>query len=413
MVKHLCSVRQDEKPISRQVAKVRIPHAIWMLGLVSLFMDVSSEMVHSLLPVFLVTEIGAGTFAVGLIEGVAEATASITKIFSGALSDWIGRRKPLAVLGYGLAALTKPLFPLAATAAWVLVARFVDRVGKGIRVAPRDALIADSTPAEVRGAAFGLRQSLDSAGAFLGPLTAIALMGLLADNMRLVFWISVIPAFLAVATLVFGVREPAKPLVQSERHLPRWRDIRLLGRAFWTVAAVGVVFTLARFSEAFLILRAREAGFSLTWIPLVLVVMNLAYFASAYPAGWFSDRVGRLRLLICGLLVLILADLVLALGQQVAVVVLGIVLWGLHLGLTQGLLSALVADTAPQDLRGSAFGVFHFLGGLAALLASLSAGVLWQWGGPSLTFFTGAGLSTAALLGVFWSRGKFASSSAP
>lgn len=397
----------------QQAAKVKIPRAIWMLGLVSLFMDVSSEMIHALLPVFMVSVLGTGAAAVGLIEGVAEATASISKVFSGALSDWIGRRKPLAVFGYGLAALTKPLFPLATSAAWILTARFVDRIGKGIRGAPRDALIADSTPPEVRGAAFGLRQSLDSLGAFLGPLAAIVLMGLLADDIRTVFWIAAVPAFAAVAILVFGVKEPARHGEQSVRRLPHWRDVRVLGRPFWAVVAVGAVFSLARFSEAFLILRAREAGFSFTWTPLVLVVMNLAYFASAYPTGWLSDRLGRIRLLAVGLAVLILSDLVLAFGQHIALVVLGVALWGLHMGLTQGLLATMVADTAPEALRGSAFGAFHFVGGLAALLASLLAGALWQWHGPSLTFIVGAGFSAAALVGLVWWRVRYASSFTP
>ncbi len=384
----------------QQAAKVQIPRAIWMLGLVSMCMDVSSEMIHALLPVFLVSVLGTGAVAVGLIEGIAEATASISKIFSGALSDWIGRRKPLAVLGYGLAAR-------------ILTARFVDRIGKGIRGAPRDALIADSSPPEVRGAAFGLRQSLDSLGAFLGPLAAIALMGLLADDIRAVFWIAAIPAFAAVAILVFGVKEPAKHAEQPARRLPHWRDVRVLGRPFWAVVAVGAVFTLARFSEAFLILRAREAGFSFTWTPLVLVVMNLAYFASAYPTGWLSDRLGRIRLLAVGLAVLFVSDLVLAFGQHIALVVLGIALWGLHMGLTQGLLATLVADTAPETLRGSAFGVFHFVGGLAALLASLLAGALWQWHGPSLTFIVGAGFSAMALAGLAGWRVGQSSSLAP
>lgn len=287
-------------------------------------MDVSSEMVHALLPVFLVSVIGAGTMALGLIEGMAEATASITKIFSGVLSDRFGRRKPLAVLGYGLAALTKPLFPLATSAIWVFTARFVDRIGKGIRGAPRDALVADCSPPEVRGAAYGLRQSLDTVGALLGPLAAIALMTVLADDVRAVFWIAVLPAIAAVALLVLGVEEPRRHVDdKSPRQLPHWRDVRLFGGAFWLVAAIGSVFTLARFSEAFLVLRANDAGLTFAWTPLALVVMNVTYVASAYPAGWLSDRVGRLRLLAAGLAVLIVSDLVLAMGQQIAIVMPG------------------------------------------------------------------------------------------
>jgi MFS family permease len=402
------SVEQDASRTSLPAAKARIPRAIWMLGLVSLCMDVSSEMIHSLLPVFLVSVLGAGALAVGLIEGIAEATAAITKVFSGVLSDWIGRRKPLAVLGYGLAALTKPLFPLATSAVWILTARFVDRIGKGIRGAPRDALIADSSPPEIRGAAFGLRKSLDSVGAFLGPLAAIALMALTAGDFRKVFWIAAIPAFAAVAILVVGVKEPAVHARRPGRPLPQWRDVRLLGGPFWAVVGVGAVFSLARFSEAFLILRARDAGLSFSWAPLVLVLLNVACFASAYPTGWLSDRLGRIWLLAFGLVVLIASDVVLAFGQQVAVIGAGIALWGLHAGLTEGPLSTLVADTAPESLRGSAFGAFHFVGGLVTLLASVVAGALWQWYGPSLTFLAGAGFSAAALAGLIGCRLRYA-----
>ncbi|MCE5302284.1 MAG: MFS transporter [Planctomycetaceae bacterium] len=373
-----------------------------MLGLVSLFMDVSSEMIHALLPVFLVSVLGAGAGAVGLIEGIAEATASITKVFSGVWSDRVGRRKPLAVLGYGLAALTKPLFPLATSTLWVFVARFTDRIGKGIRGAPRDAMIADATAPDRRGAAFGLRQSLDSAGAFLGPLIAVALLGLLSDDIRQVFWVAVIPAFAAVAILVFGVREPGDRVAADSRALPQWRDVRRLGSRFWIVATVGVIFSLARFSEAFLVLRASDVGVSVTWIPLTFVVMNVVYFAAAYPIGWLSDRLGRLRLLAAGLIVLILSDVVLALGDSIAVVMVGIAIWGLHMGMTQGLLSTLVADAAPEALRGSAFGVFYFTSGIASLAASVVAGVLWQWVGPALTFMAGAGFSAAAIIGLVW-----------
>lgn len=392
-------LRHAKEPVTR------IPGVIWVLGLVSLCMDISSEMIHALLPVFLVSVIGTGTVALGLIEGVAEAAASITKVFSGVLSDRLGRRKPLAVLGYGLAALTKPLFPLATSAAWVLIARFVDRIGKGIRGAPRDALVADCSPPEVRGAAYGLRQSLDTVGALLGPLIAIGLMTILANDVRTVFWIAALPAFAAVALLVVGVEEPARHIEdESPRQLPHWRDVQSLSGAFWGVAAIGTVVALARFSEAFLVLRAHDAGLTFAWTPLALVVMNLAYFASAYPSGRLSDRVGRIRLLVAGLVVLIASDVVLAIGQQVAVILLGIALWGLHMGLTQGLLAAMVADTAPEALRGSAFGVFHLVSGVAALLASLLAGALWKWGGPSGTFIAGAAFSATALAGLLWWR---------
>ena len=373
-------------------------------------MDLSSEMIHSLLPVFLVSVLGTGAEALGLIEGVAEATASIAKVFSGVWSDHLGRRKPLVVFGYGLAALAKPLFPLATSAGAVLVARFADRLGKGIRGAPRDALVADVTPPELRGAAFGLRQSLDTVGAVLGPLVAIGMMAVLAGNIRAVFWIAVLPAWAAVALLAVGIDEPTQHADgRPARTLPHWRDVRLFGAAYWSVVVIGAVFTLARFSEAFLILRAHDAGLLLAWTPLALVVMNLTYVASAYPAGKLSDRIGRVGLLALGLALLIVADITLALGTQIGTTLVGIAIWGLHLGLTQGLLAALVADTAPARLRGSAFGVFYLVGGVATLVASLLAGILWESAGPPMTFFVGAAFSVAALVGLLGWRMRFAS----
>jgi len=378
-----------------------IPRGVWMLGLVSLFMDTSSELVHSLLPVFLVGTLGASVVAVGLIEGVAEATALITKVFSGVISDWFGRRKPLALLGYGLAAATKPFFALASTVEAVLLARFADRIGKGIRGAPRDALVADMVPPAIRGAAFGLRQSLDTIGAVLGPVLAIAAMALLADNIRLVFWIAVLPAAIAVALLALGVEEPAATASARPPRTPIHRaELAALDSAYWTVVALGAVLTLARFSEAFLVLRAADTGLPETWVPLVMVVMSLVYSLSAYPAGVFSDRMERTRLLGLGLIVLILADLVLALSGSTAATLVGVALWGLHMGLTQGLLAALVADTAPERLRGTAYGLFNLVSGIALLLASALAGLLWDWFGPAATFWVGAGFTVMALIGL-------------
>ncbi|NMC18995.1 MAG: MFS transporter [Thermogutta sp.] len=391
-----------------EAAILRIPVAIWVLGFVSLCMDVSSEMIHALLPVFLVSTLGAGTIALGVIEGVAEATASITKVFSGVLSDRLGRRKPLAVFGYGLAALSKPLFPLAASPLWVFVARFVDRIGKGIRGAPRDAMVADCSPPEVRGAAYGLRQSLDTLGALLGPLAAIALMAALANDIRAVFWIATIPALAAVVLLVIGVKEPASAAAAADapRRLPRWSDVKSLGGRFWAVLSIGAAMALARFSEAFLVLRAHEAGLALEWTPLAFVVMNLTYTISAYPAGRLSDRWGRARLLATGLALLIASDLVLAADLPIALLMVGIALWGFHMGLTQGLLAALVADSVPDSLRGSGFGVFHFVTGVTALAASLVAGILWEWVGPSGTFLASAVFSALAMAGLPLGVGK-------
>lgn len=388
----------------------RIPRVIWILGLASLSMDLSSEMIHSLLPVFLVSVLGASAGALGVIEGVAEATASIAKVFSGVWSDHLRRRKPLVVFGYGLAALVKPLFPLAISAGAVMGARFADRLGKGIRGAPRDALVADVTPPELRGAAYGLRQALDTLGALLGPLAAIGLMFLLAGNIRGVFWIAVLPAWVAVALLVAGIHEPAQHADdRPPRHLPHWHDLRQFSGAFWGVVIIGTLFTLARFSEAFLILRAHDAGLALDWTPLALVVMNVTYVVSAYPVGKLSDRIGRIGLLALGLAILIIADLILALDASLAATLVGIAIWGLHLGLTQGLLSALVADTAPTNLRGSAFGIFYLTSGTATLAASVIAGLLWETTGPPSTFVVGAVLSLAALVGLFAWRAQFQS----
>ena len=384
-----------------------IPTGVWALGFVSLLMDTSSEMIHALLPVYMVTVLGTSTLAVGVIEGIAEATASITKVFSGALSDWLGRRKLLAALGYGLAAFTKPIFPLAASLDWLVAARFIDRVGKGIRGAPRDALVADIAPPHLRGASFGLRQSLDTVGAFLGPLLAIGVMWLTADRFRTVFWIAVIPAFLSLGLILLAVKEPERPTeLPSALTQLHCTELGRLGADYWWVVAVATVFTLARFSEAFLVLRSQSIGLPPALVPVVMVVMNLAYALSAYPVGIVSDRLERVTILILGLALLMLADLVLAFATNVLWVGVGVVLWGLHMGFTQGLLSALVADTAPADLRGTAFGMFNLVTGVALLLASVVAGALWDVAGPEGTFLAGAAFVAITLAGLLFGRGR-------
>jgi len=384
-----------------------IPRPIWALGFVSLLMDLSSEMIHALLPIYLVTVMGASMVTVGVIEGIAEATASIVKIFSGAISDWLGKRKVLAVIGYGLAAFTKPIFPLASSVSWLLAARLIDRVGKGIRGAPRDALVADIAPPHLRGASFGLRQSLDTVGAFVGPLAAIGLMWLTANHFQSVFWMAAIPAFLAVGLLVFAVHEPERPAGLRKSRFPlSLPELRRLGSAYWLVVAVATVFTLARFSEAFLLLRAQIVGLPIVLVPIVLVVMNVVYALAAYPAGVLSDRFNRLAILAIGFALLIVADLTFAFSDDLLGVTLGVVLWGLHMGFTQGLLATLVADTAPPELRGTAFGVLNLLGGLALLAASVAAGVLWDQFGAQATFLAGAGLTTLALIGLGIVRGR-------
>ena len=377
-----------------------MPRGIWVLGFVSLLMDISSEMIHSLLPMFLVGTLGASVFAVGLIEGVAEATALISKVFSGALSDYLGKRKGLAVLGYALGALTKPVFAMANGVGMVIGARFVDRIGKGIRGAPRDALVADITPPGLRGAAFGLRQSLDTVGAFVGPVLATGLMLLWANDFRAVFWVAVIPGLLAVALLFFGLREPQGPARQPSTNPIRRDALRRLGSAYWWVVALGAVFTLARFSEAFLVLRAQQGGIPIAFVPLVMVAMNLVYAATAYPFGKLSDRIGHHGLLAWGLVLLMAADGVLATATHWAPVLIGVALWGVHMGMTQGLLATMVADAAPEDLRGTAYGLFNLVSGMAMLVSSVLAGLLWDTLGAPATFVAGAvfcALTLAAL----------------
>ena len=378
------------------VRRAALPTSVWALGFVSLFMDVSSELIHAVLPVFVVGTLGAGAVWLGVIEGVAEATASIVKVFSGVWSDRWGKRKPLLLLGYGLAAITKPLFPLAGSTATVFMARFIDRVGKGIRGAPRDALVADCTAPEQRGEAYGLRQSLDTVGAFIGPLLAIALLFAFASNLRAVFWIAVIPALIAVAILWFAVKEPPHLAPTAKRVIDlRPRD---LPKSFWVLAAVAAFFTLARFSEAFLILRGSALGLPIVWTPLVLVVMNIAYMASAYPAGRLADRLSRVRLLMFGCVVLTVANLVLAWAATPVLALAGAALWGLHMGFTEGIFAAMIADAAPASLRGTAFGVFNLLRGVLLLLASVIAGLLWDQIGPATTFYAAAVLATISLL---------------
>lgn len=390
---------RNDLPTLRQ-----IPSGIWILGFVSMLMDISSEMIHSLLPLFMVTTLGASAFAIGLIEGLAEATALIVKVFSGTLSDYLGKRKGLAVFGYALGALTKPLFALAPSLGIVLTARLLDRVGKGIRGAPRDALVADITPAHLRGAAFGLRQSLDTLGAFLGPLLAVGLMLLWANDFRAVFWVAVIPGMMAIALLLFGLREPAHRQGDKRINPIRRENLKRLGASYWWVVAIGAVFTLARFSEAFLVLRAQQGGIPTALVPLVMVAMNLVYALSAYPFGKLSDRMSHTRLLAFGLLVLIAADLTLASSNHWSVVLAGVALWGVHMGMTQGLLAAMVADTAPADLRGTAYGFFNLVSGLAMLVASVVAGLLWDRLGASVTFHAGAVFCVMALAGLAWHR---------
>ena len=375
-----------------------IPISVWVLGFVSMLMDISSEMIHSLLPLFMVTTLGTSALLVGFIEGLAQSTALIVKIFSGMLSDYLGKRKWLAVTGYALGAFTKPVFALASSIELVFTARLLDRVGKGIRGTPRDAMVADLTPPELRGAAFGLRQSLDSIGAFVGPLLAVGLMLLWANDFRAVFWVAVIPGILSVLLLAFGISESDTCSTTKRTNPLVMANLKRLNNQYWWVVCIGSVFTLARFSEAFLVLRAQDSSVPITYIPLIIVLMNIIYALSAYPFGHLSDHISRYKLLGYGLLMLICADIALAINGHWSVLLLGVVFWGLHMGLTQGILAALVADVAPQDLRGTAFGFFNLASGIALFAASIIAGWLWDSVGASATFLMGAGFCSITLL---------------
>jgi MFS family permease len=397
---------EDQVQVPLGVSAIRaIPRSVVALGLVSLFMDISSEIIHSLLPVFLVTLLGASALAVGFIEGIAEAASQVTKLFAGAISDWIGKRKPLILAGYGLSALTKPLFPLASGVGVVVAARFIDRIGKGIRGAPRDALIGDVTPVELRGTAFGLRQAMDTVGAFIGPLLAMLLMAASNDNFRLVFWAAVLPAIVAVLLILYGVQEPDVPRVAERRPFPIQRsELGRLDGAYWWLVGIAATLTFGRFSEAFLLLAAEHVGLAIALIPGVLVVMNVVYAASAYPFGWLSDVVSRRLLLAFGAGFLIVADIILATAGAPWQVAAGVIFWGLHMGATQGLLSTLVVDAAPADLRGTALGMYNLITGAALLVASVLAGSLWTAFGPPATFIAGGTFAGIALVGMVSSQ---------
>lgn len=383
----------------------KLPKGIWALGFVSMFMDTSSELVHSLLPVFMATTLGVSMVTIGIVEGFAEAAAAFTRVFSGVISDYFRKRKFLAVIGYGLAAITKPIFPLATSIGWVFGARFVDRIGKGIRGAPRDALVAEITPAQLRGAAYGLRQALDSVGAFVGPLLAVVFMIWFANDIKAVLWVAVIPAFIAVFLLIVGVQEPESlDHASADRNHLTLSDAKRLSPRYWLVVALGAVFTLARFSEAFLILRAQDVGLAVGYVPVIMIVMNVVYSIFAYPAGAAADRISARTLLLMGLGTLVIADIVLAIAASPGIALLGSAFWGLHMALTQGLFSKLVADTAPADLCGTAFGIFNLVSGGAVLLASVIAGSLWSMFGAWATFIAGALFAALAAIGLILYR---------
>ncbi|HAT8179459.1 TPA: MFS transporter [Legionella pneumophila] len=377
-----------------------MPSGILALGFVSMLTDLSSELIFSLLPVFLVSVLGTNALVIGLIEGFAESIAPIIRIFSGMYSDYLGKRKTLAIFGYSFSALSKPLFALATNIGMVFLARFLDRIGKGMRGSPRDALVADIAPDTLYGAAYGLRQSLDTVGAVIGPLLALVLMIIWNNNFQAVFWVAVIPGILSVLVLILFVQEPVKPAGTKAINPIQPKEIKRLSHAYWYVVIIGAIFTLARFSEAFLLLRAYQVGLPITWIPLILVAMNLMYSVSAYPFGKLADKMNHDKLLIIGLFILIAADLILAFSHSLLFIYIGSCLWGLHMGATQGLLAAMVARTAPNDLRGTAFGFFNLICGIATLIASLLAGLLWDSFGSVFTFSIGALFCILCLLGI-------------
>ena len=387
----------------------KIPRSIWMLGLVSLFVDTSSELVHSLLPIFMVSSLGASMTYVGLVVGIAESTALIVKIFSGTLSDYFQKRKLLTIIGYGLAASTKLLFPLANSMGLVLTARFVDRIGKGIRGAPRDAMVGDIAPAEIRGACFGLRQSLDTVGAFFGPLLAIAGMIIFAGNIRTVLWIAVIPALISMIILIFGVEEPKIHYKIDKKPSLQLKEIYNLSSEYWKLVLIAGIFTLTKFSDAFLILKAQAIGFQVTFVPLIMVIMNIIYAFGAYPAGILSDKVNRKVVLLIGIVLLIIANIILAMADDFFMLVLGIIFWGMHMAFTQGLLATMVTDTTAPEIRGTAYGIFNFVCGIAMLLSSIIAGILWDQLGSSSTFIAGAigaALACICLLVIYIRQNK-------
>jgi MFS family permease len=365
-------------------------------------MDLSSEMILSILPIFLVTGLGVSVLTLGLIEGLAEGVASVIKAFSGALSDYLKKRKILVVIGYGLSTLTKPFFALASTATWIFVARFVDRLGKGIRGAPRDSLIADSTSTKIRGTAYSLRQTLDTLGAVLGPIFAIIILYLTTNNFRLVLWFAVIPAVLCIVVLIFGVKESTlKKNISRKKSYFLFENFLKITPVIWLFFLTVFILNLGHFSEAFLLLRSQEIGLKVSFIPVVFVVMNVAYAIVAVPFGHLADRGGFFILIVCGFLILVLADIILALTNSVGWMFVGIIFWGIHLGMTQGLLLAMISKLSPLELRGTSFGLFHAISGVALLTASLIAGYLWQYYYSGLIFFVSAIITLVGITTFF------------
>nr|WP_200892490.1 MFS transporter [Aliterella atlantica] len=378
-----------------------LPRQVWVLGWVSLLMDIGSKMIQSVLPLFLVSMLGASLVTVGAIEGIAEVTAAGLKVGSGLISDRGGQhRKWSAVLGYGFSALMIPLYPIATSPGWILAARMGDRMGKGIRVAPRNALVADATPEHQRGAAYGLRYTLDTIGALLGPIVATILLAVSRQNTRLVFWAAMIPAFLAVGLLIWGIQAPpfAQPSSKSKASGLRWQSLQQLGVNYWHLVVVVCLFNLGNSSDAFLLLKAKDVGISFTAVPLVLTAIHAGSAVSAYPAGWLSDRLSRRNVFLVGLGLFALTYGGLAIARQPWQVWLLLGLYGLYQGITQGVLLAMVAATITPMSRGTAFSFLSLVAGFSLLLASLLAGWLWQQIGSWAAFGLGSASAIAAIL---------------
>ncbi|MFZ5862617.1 MAG: MFS transporter [Nitrospirota bacterium] len=373
-----------------------LPRTVVMLGVVSLLTDASSEMIYPLLPLFLATTLGAGAAFIGLIEGVAESTASLLKFASGWWSDRLGKRKALVVAGYTVSACARPLVALAGAGWHVLAIRFTDRVGKGLRSAPRDALLAASTPPGSWGNAFGFHRAMDHTGAIIGPLIAMALLAWGLTDLRVLFALAAIPGLLAVAVLVFAVRDDTT----VARSVPAAQPIRLslapFSPRFKTVLAVITLFTLGNSSDAFLLLKAHAVGINAAWIPLLWILLHITKAASSTPAGALSDRIGRPRLILAGWMTYAAVYAGFGVADSAWQVWVLFAVYGLFFGLTEGVEKAYVADLAPAEHRGTAYGLYHAAVGMAALPASLLMGLVWEHVSPVAAFGLGAGLALLA-----------------
>lgn len=375
----------------RSTGKPGLPRNVWVLGLVSLFNDTATEMSYWLLPQFLVSVLGAGPMAFGFIEGAAQTVASFARLFSGFLADRLKRRKALAGAGYTLANLTKPLLALSTSWMQVFWIRFADRAAKGFRGAPRDALLADSVEPDRRGAAFGLRQSMDSAGAILGPLGAVVLLPVFLGNVRMVFWAAAVPGLISIVLVWALVREvrPSSATKSSRQANPPFRLWSASNRRLLGILLAVAIFSLGNSSDLFLILRAQNLGVSTHWAPLLGLVFNTVYTLLSWPAGWLSDRLPRRILVVLGYLTYSLIYCGFAVTSSKVFVWPLFAIYGAYYAFTEGVLKAWIADLVPSEARASAYGVFNWIVGLAAFPASLLAGWLWVHASPAAPFYFG------------------------